>query len=148
MYGATMPRQAAAAQGFTTNGSTRGMILPPSDLNPLEKQEFIAVVTGSPPNHFLPADIATISAYARAVVAERIAAGELAATPVVSSPNGDRPSPWLPIWLGQLRACTTLARRLNINPAGRVPTKSSEPDAPVSYYSKLALEARHEPGTN
>jgi hypothetical protein len=44
---------------------------------------------------------------------------------------------------GQLRACTTLARRLNINPAGRVATKPSEPDAPVSYYERQRLfEAR------
>ncbi len=137
------PRQSAAAEAFAVNGSTRSLIEPPADLNALEKAEFIAVVTGSPPNHFLPSDIATISAYARAVVAERIAAGELAAAPVVSSPNGDRPSPWLPIWLGQLRACTTLARRLNINPAGRVPTKSSEP-APISAYEQLAMEAQRD----
>ncbi|UPK37887.1 hypothetical protein IVB18_11620 [Bradyrhizobium sp. 186] len=105
----------------------------------LQVAEFVAVVLGSPPNHFLPADIATLAAYARAVVAERRAAGELDAAPVVSTPTGDKPSPWLPIWLGQLRACTTLARRLNINPAGRVATKPSEPDAPVSYYTRQRL---------
>jgi hypothetical protein len=101
----------------------------------LERAEFINVVLGSPASHFLPADVATISAYARAVVAERIAAGELAAAPVVN----DKPSPWLPIWLGQLRACTTLARRLNINPAGRLPSKSPDADAPISYYEKQRL---------
>lgn len=138
-----MPRQAAAAQGFAANGSTRSQILPPADLNALEKAEFVNVVLGSPPSHFLPADIATIAAYARAVVAERRAAGELDAAPVVSSPTGDKPSPWLPIWLGQLRACTTLARRLNINPAGRVATKPAEPEPPRSYYERQRLlEAR------
>lgn len=143
-----MPRQAAASAGFASaNGSTRASIHPPADLNALEKAEFVAVVLGSPPSHFLPADIATISAYARAVVAERIAAGELAANPVVSSPNGDRPSPWLPIWLGQLRACTTLARRLNINPAGRLPTKSTEPHDPVPY-SNFDFEARRNDDAN
>lgn len=143
-----MPRQAAASRGFTTDGTTRPLIRPPSDLDELERAEFIAVVLGSPANHFLPADIATISAYARAVVAERIAAGELAAAPVVSSPNGDRPSPWLPVWMGALRACTTLARRLNIGPSGRLPTKSSEPHEPVNYYSKLAMERRDDPEPN
>ena len=63
----------------------------------------------------------------------------------MSSPKGDRPSPWLSVWLGQLRACTTLARRLNINPAGRVPTKPTEAEAPMSYYAKQRLlEARHD----
>ncbi|MET3988741.1 hypothetical protein ABID65_000367 [Bradyrhizobium sp. S3.9.2] len=138
-----MPRQAAASAGFAANGSTRSQIPPPADLNELEKAEFVNVVLGSPPSHFLPADIATIAAYARAVVAERRAAGELDATPVISSPTGDKPSPWLPIWLGQLRACTTLARRLNINPAGRVATKPVEPEPPRSYYERQRLlEAR------
>jgi hypothetical protein len=134
-----MPRQAAASREFATNGTTRQLLQPPADLNELERAEFVNVVLGSPANHFLPADVATISAYARAVVAERIAAGELAANPVISGPNGDKPSPWLPIWLGQLRACTTLARRLNINPAGRVSNKPSEPDAPISYYDRQRL---------
>jgi hypothetical protein len=139
-----MPRQAAAAAGFATGtNGTRMLIQPPSDLNELEKAEFIAVVTGSPASHFLPADVATISAYARAVVAERIAAGELAAAPVVSSPTGDKPSPWLPVWMGALRACTTLSRRLNIGPSGRLPTKSSEPE-PISGYERFAMEARRD----
>ena len=131
-----MPRQAAASQGFAAvNGSTRESVWPPSDLNELEKAEFLAVVLGSPPNHFLPADVATISMYARAVVAEKIAAGELAAAPVIDG----KPSPWLPLWLGAVRTCTTTARRLNINPAGRLPSKSAEPHEPVSYYEQMRL---------
>jgi hypothetical protein len=86
-------------------------------------------------DHPFHADTATISQYARAVVAEKIAAGELAAAPVVDG----KASAWLAIWLGQLRACTTLARRLNIGPAGRLPSKSSEPDAPISYYERQRL---------
>ncbi len=82
-------------------------ILPPGDLNS-GKRPSLSTRAGLPPSHFRPADIATIAAYARAVVAERRAAGELHAAPVVSTPAGDKPSPWLPIWLGQLRACTTL----------------------------------------
>ncbi|MET4313548.1 hypothetical protein [Bradyrhizobium sp. RT4b] len=134
-----MPRQAAASRDFAANGSTRELIRPPSDLNELERIEFVAVVAGSPPAHFLPADIATISQYARAIVAERRAAGELDRAPVVSGPTGDRPSPWLPYWLGQLRACTTLARRLNINPAGRVASKPAEPEAPLSHWQRQKL---------
>ena len=48
--------------------------------------------------------------------------GELNACPVF----GDRPSPWLTIWQGRLRAVTTLARRLGLTPAGRQPFKSVE----------------------
>jgi hypothetical protein len=140
-----MPRQAAAASAFAANGSTRQLIQPPSDLNALEKAEFVSVVLGSPASHFLPADVATISAYARAVVAERIADGELSAAPVISGPNGDRASPWLAIWISRLRAVTTLARRLNIGPSGRVVTKPAEPDGPTSYYSRMAMESKREP---
>jgi hypothetical protein len=136
-----MPRQAAASRAFAANGSTRQLLQPPGDLNELEKAEFVNVVLGSPASHFQPSDIAMISAYARAVVAERIAAGELAAAYVVSGPNGDRPSPWLAIWQAQIRALTTLARRLNINPAGRVASKPAD-EPPVSYYERMALEAK------
>jgi hypothetical protein len=135
-----MPRQAAAAQGFAANGSTRALILPPADLNELERAEFLAVIAGSPPSHFLPADAAMIAIYAKAIVAEKIAAGELAAAPVVDG----KPSPWLPIWMSSVRTVTTVARRLNINPAGRLPSKAPEPPEPTSYYSRLAMEHRDE----
>ncbi len=132
-----MPRQSSAAQSFAANGTTRQLIQPPADLNPLEKQEFINVVLGSPANHFLPADISMISLHARHIVGERIAFGEFQASPIVDG----RPSPWLAVMVAHARVLTTTARRLNINPAGRLPTKSSEPDAPVSAYQKIAMEA-------
>jgi hypothetical protein len=135
-----MPRQAAAAAGFGT-GTTRAMLKPPADLNELERTEFVSLVLGAPPSHFLPSDLPLIAAYARAIVAEKIAAGELAAAGYVS---GDRPSPWLAIWQAEVRAVTTLARMLSLSPGGRVPTKSPEAQEPVSYYSRLALEARRD----
>src|SRR5258708_1468071 len=110
-----MPRQAAAAAGFGT-GTTRALLKPPDDLDQLERTEFANLIMGAAPNHFLPSDVALLGQYARAVVAERVAAGELAAAPVVSSPNGDRPSPWLAIWVARQRACTTLARMLALSP--------------------------------
>jgi hypothetical protein len=60
----------------------------------------------------LPSDLPLISAYAKAIVAERIAAGELAAAPVIDG----KPSPWLPIWVAQCRAVTTLSRMLGPEP--------------------------------
>ena len=131
-----MPRQAAAASGFAA--STRAMLKPPGDLNALEKETFLDIVLGSPPSHFLPSDLPLLTAYARAVVQEKIAAGELARAYVVS----DKPSPWLPVWQASIRAVTTLARMLALSPGGRVPSKSAEPQEPVSYYSRLALEAK------
>jgi hypothetical protein len=65
----------------------------PDDLDQLDRTEFANLITGAPASHFLPSDVPLIAAYAKAIVAERVAAGELAAAPVVSSPNGDRPSP-------------------------------------------------------
>ena len=138
-----MPRQAAAAQSFAANGSTRQLLKPPEDLDQLERVEFIALVHGTRPDHFVASDIPLLACYAKAIVAERIAAGELAAAPVVSSPNGDRPSPWLAIWVARQRACTTLARMLSLSPGGRVASKPAD-EPPVSYYSKLALEMKRD----
>jgi hypothetical protein len=134
-----MPRQAAASAGFAADGTTRHLITPPADLNDLERAEFIAVVTGSPANHFLPSDTAMLSIYARAVVAERVAAGELASNPVTDG----KASPWLPLWLAAVRTVTTTARRLNINPCGRQTTPASEP-VRVSYYERMSLEGRRD----
>jgi hypothetical protein len=138
-----LPRQAASSQGFAANGSTRQLIRPPADLNELERIEFVNVIAGCPASHFIPADVATISQYARAVVGERIADGELSAAPIVDG----KASPWLAIWSSRVRACTTLARRLNINPAGRVATKSAD-EPTISYYERMALERRDDPDPN
>jgi hypothetical protein len=133
-----MPRQAAAASGFAA--STRAMLKPPGDLNALEKGAFLDIVLGAPPNHFLPSDLPLIAAYAKAIVQERIAGGELAAAYVVDG----KPSPWLPVWQASIRAVTTLARMLALSPGGRVPSKSPEAHEPTSYYSRLALESKRD----
>ena len=132
-----MPRQAAAASGFAAS-TARPLLKPPPDLNALEKETFLDIVLGAPPHHFMPSDLPLVVAYARAIVQEKIAAGELAAAYVVD----DKPSPWLPVWQASIRAVTTLARMLALSPGGRVPSKSAEPQEPVSYYSRLALEAK------
>jgi hypothetical protein len=53
----------------------------PDDLDKLERIEFANLVVGAGPNQFLPSDVPLISAYAKAIVGERVAAGELAAAP-------------------------------------------------------------------
>jgi len=111
-----MPRQAAVAVGFATGtNGTRMLLRPPEDLNQLERVEFANLITGAPANHFLPSDVPLLAAYAKAIVAERVASGELAAAYVVD----DRPSPWLPIWQAKVRALTTLARMLSLTKSGR-----------------------------
>ncbi len=62
----------------------------------------------------------------------------LAAKPVI----GDRPSAWLSIWQGKTRAMTTLARMLALSPAGRVPSATPKEPEEVSYYTRMALEAK------
>jgi hypothetical protein len=37
-----------------------------------------------------------------------------------------------------------LARMLSLSPGGRVPSKSPEEREPISYYSRLALEAHRD----
>lgn len=138
LWSPPLPRQAAAAAGFAANGSTRTLLTPPADLDKIERIEFANLIIGAGPSHFMPSDIPLLAAYAKAVVAERVAAGELAAAYVVSSPNGDRPSPWLPIWQAKVRALTTLARMLALSPGGRVASKPSEPQE-VSYYTRQRL---------
>ena len=137
-----MPRQAAAAAGFATGtNGTRMLLRPPEDLDQLERVEFANLITGAPANHFLPSDVPLLAAYAKAIVAERVASGELAAAYVVD----DRPSPWLPIWQAKVRALTTLARMLSPE-SGRSRGVEARRVARtvVSYYSKLALEQRDE----
>src|SRR6478735_3173078 len=135
-----MPRQAAAAAGFATaTNGTRMLLRPPEDLDQLERVEFANLITGAPANHFLPSDVPLLAAYAKAIVAERVASGELAPAYVVD----DRPSPWLPIWQAKVRALTTLARMLSLSPGGRVPSKSSD-EPPISAYERIAMEAQRD----
>jgi hypothetical protein len=134
-----MPRQAAAASGFAT-GTARPLLKPPPDLNALEKEAFLDIVLGAPPHHFIPSDLPLVVAYSRAIVQEKIAAGELAHAYVVD----DKPSPWLPVWQASIRAVTTLARMLALSPGGRVPSKSLEAKEPVSYYERMTLEGRRD----
>jgi hypothetical protein len=87
-----------------------------------------------------------IACYARALVQERVASGELKAAGHVDADG--KPSAWLPVWIASQRAVTTLSRMLNLNPAGRrqLPAEKQKQQAQstVSYYSRMAMEQRDE----
>jgi hypothetical protein len=133
-----MPRQSAASRAFSAGSSTgtRHLLTPPSDLNDLEKAEFASLILGAPPNQFLPSDLPLLVAYSRAIVAEKVAAGELDACPIIDG----KPSPWLALWQARIRAVTTLSRMLSLSPAGRIPSRSpDEKHSPASYYDRQSL---------
>lgn len=79
-----------------------------------------APFSASPPNHFQTSDVATLAAYARCVIAEKRAAGELDAAPVIDGK------------------------------AGREASKAGEdkPEPIVSAFERLAMEAYRDDGRN
>ena len=54
-----MPRQAAAASGFAAS-TAQPLLKPPLDLNALEKEAFLDIVLGAPPNYIMPFDVPLI----------------------------------------------------------------------------------------
>ena len=75
------------------------------------------------------------------VVREQVASGELAAGGYVGADN--RPSPWLAVLQQATRQVSTYSRMLRLNPSARVLAKSpDERPTPISYYERLALEAK------
>ena len=137
-----MPRQAAAAAGFSTNGSTRTLMQPPPHLDAVEKAAFLDIVLNAPASHFIPSDAPLVACYAKAIVQERLAADKLRADGYVSD---GKASAWLAIWKESQRAVTTLARMLSLNPAGKgTDAGRGEGAGPAEYYARMSLmEARH-----
>ena len=78
-----------------------------------------------------------IRVYARAVVAERRAAGELEAEPIVDG----KPSPWLAVWQAKARVITPLMRKLRIGPASRVESPEAHDEPPMSELTRIGIEA-------
>jgi hypothetical protein len=132
-----MPRKSPHDLPFPDGKAER--LKPPPDLIGPAREAFVDVVLGCRVDHFQTSDMPLLVRYARALVAEKLAADELELEPVVDG----RPSPWLAIWTARIRACTTLARMLRVNPAGRqsMPASPKEPPLPVSVYERMALEA-------
>jgi phage terminase small subunit len=109
---------------------------PPDELDSLERAVFVDIVASCEPTHFRASDMPLLTAYCRAVVMERRAAGEYAREPV--QPDG-AVSPWAAVHASAVKSMLGLSLRLRLSPQGRskVSTKA-EPN--LSYYQRLNLE--------
>src|SRR4051794_27468118 len=107
-----MPRKSSAALQFASGTASR--IRPPDDFDGDARKLFVDLGVACRPDHFTDSDIPLLARYARALVAEKLAADELERASVVD----DRPSPWLAVWQARMRSITTLSRMLRLNPAG------------------------------
>ena len=139
-----MPRKSSAAVAFSTI-SPGARLHPPEDLAGPERKLFVDLVVACRPDHFQNSDAVILAAYCRAIVLEKTASAGLVADGHVAADG--KPSGWLPILQAATRVISTYSRLLRLNPAGRQSVPSSEPGA-ASYYERMSMEARREPGTN
>jgi phage terminase small subunit len=129
-----MPRASSASLAVTAADAPIARLRPPPDLDQLEREEFLAIVLGVRPDHFMACDTPLLAAYTKAIVLERVASGELRSAGYV---DGDRPSPWLNILTQATRSMTVLSRMLRLNPQARSPLVE-EPQN-VSFYERQRL---------
>ena len=134
----TVPRQAAAAAGFST--STTERLRPPPDLSGPEREVFLATVFAYNADHFRAGETPLLCAFCRAVVREKVASGELQASGYVVD---GRPSPWASLLKDAVRDLTVTSRLLRLTPLARQTSPSSGLE-PISAYERIALEHRDE----
>jgi hypothetical protein len=132
-----MPRKSSAAVAFSTT-STAARLRPPDDLTGPERKLFVDLVLGCRPDHFEHTDAPLLAAYCRAVCLEQTASSAAARFVIDGRPSGG-----LNILAQATRTISTYSRMLKLNPAGRQSVPSSEPE-PVSYYERMALEAKRD----
>jgi hypothetical protein len=126
-----MPRRSAASMHFPGVVRTE-RLSPPADLSPDERDIFVNVVSTNPADHFRPSDALLLSAYARAIMRERVAAEHLAQG-VVSIDN--KPSAWVAVQGQALKQVLSLARMLRLSPLARRPSQSRQgKPQQMSYY--------------
>ena len=121
---------------------TGALFKPPEDLDRNERTEFVSLIAGAAPSHFLPSrrsahrwPMNTPSSPSDARDPKSI----LRACP--QQPDRRQwPSPWLAVWVSKCRAMTTLSRTLSLSPGRSRADKLAELEAPLSYFQKLALE--------
>jgi phage terminase small subunit len=131
-----MPRQSAAAAQFGAASTPVPRLIPPAELDQLEREEFLNIVLALRPDHFEPCDGPLLGAYVKAVILERVALGELRAAGYVDAEG--KPSGWLKILAQATRTMSTYSRLLRLNPQAREPLAQQR--QAVSYYERMALE--------
>jgi hypothetical protein len=134
-----------AAEGELSSPAAASRLKPPDDLaaGSPERALFLDIVLNSSPRHFRKTDAVLLGAYCRAAIQERVASSELAACGYIDA-NG-KPSGRLNVLAQATRSLTVISRLLELNPIARQAAAEAVPEVASSYYSRVALEARHEP---
>ena len=133
-----MPRPSAISQAYP--GAPGKRLQPPADLPEPEKQVFRRIVASVEASHFRESDLPVLLIFVRAVVQERVASGEIAATGYVID---GKLSPMVTILRDAQRVVAVYSRLLRLNPVARVPNPAKAKEIePISYYERQALERR------
>jgi phage terminase small subunit len=130
-----MPRKSAASADFPT--ATGNRLKPPADLTGPERAQFLDLVVSCEPDHFRQSDLPVLSAFCRASVMEKVAAGELAAAGYVGEDG--KLSPWASLLKDAQRAVANYSRLLKLNPIARQPLPVKMEPQSMSYYDRMAL---------
>jgi phage terminase small subunit len=132
-----MPRRSAASLSVMSVDGTPPRLTPPPTLNEDAKRVFLDVVCSVRADHFQPADTLLLARYAECAVMAGDAATMLTTEGTVID---GKPSPWLSVHAGMVKAMLGLSHRLRLSPQGRSPTNPSRPVQAVSYYDRVRLE--------
>jgi hypothetical protein len=76
-----MPRQSSAALSVAIFSASFGRLQPRPTLGGLERELFVSIVASLPPDHFEPADVVLVSAFARSAAMEQRSGETLQANP-------------------------------------------------------------------
>lgn len=113
---------------------------PPSNLTEAERAAFVSVVSACDRRHFVASDMPLVAAYARAIVADELAAKMLREQGQVVKGKANA---WLVVKEKAHREMISLSLRLRLSPQGRAqhPPKPAEK---LSYYDRMRMEQRDE----
>ena len=140
-----MPRQSAIAAAFSISPSA-DRLRPPDDLAGPERALFLDLVLACEPGHFRESDLPVLTAFCRASIMEKVAAGELAGCGYVG--DDGKVSPWASLLKDSQRAVANFSRLLKLNPIARQPLPSKMEPPSASYYDRMALEEAKRGDTN
>jgi phage terminase small subunit len=129
-----MPRPSAISQAYPPPPGKR--LQPPDDLVGPEREVFRSVVASVEPSHFHNSDLPVLCVFVRAVVQERVASGEIAATGYLID---GKLNPMVTILRDAQRVVGVYSRLLRLNPVARTPLPSKSEPQSASYYDGMSL---------